>query len=133
MMASQNMRIHTISISRGRLGRPVGCRAELAPTRLLHSDTEMFGSLLYVCERQIAFLIANVLYLIESRDGVANMRRIRHRLFARTREREGAFGQMVHLRSVKLAVFRRLRGSPGRPRAAFILDFCSIHRTAPFR
>jgi hypothetical protein len=83
----------------------------------------MFGSLLYVCERQIAFLVANVPYLIESRDGVANMRRIRHRLFARMREREGTFGQMVHLRSVKLAVFRRLRGSPGRPRAAFILDF----------
>ena len=81
----------------------------MAPTRFLHSDTEMFGSYLDIGERQIAFFIADVPYLIESRDGVANMRRIRHRLFARTREREGGFGQMIDLRSIELAVFRRVR------------------------
>ena len=32
----------------------------------------MFGGYLDIGERQIAFLIADVLYLIESRDGVAN-------------------------------------------------------------
>ena len=69
----------------------------------------MFGSYLDIGERQIAFFIADVPYLIESRDGVANMRRIRHRLFARTREREGGFGQMIDLRSIELAVFRRVR------------------------
>jgi hypothetical protein len=31
-----------------------------------------------------------------------------------------------------LAVFRRARGFPSRPRAAFLLDLRSIHRTAPF-
>ena len=63
----------------------------------------MFGSYLDVGERQIAFLVANVLNLIESRNGVANMRRIRHRFFARTRECEGGFGQMIDLRSIELA------------------------------
>jgi hypothetical protein len=55
----------------------------LAPIRFLHSDTEVFRGFLDADERQIAFRIANVLYLIEARDGVANMQRIRHRLFAR--------------------------------------------------
>jgi hypothetical protein len=92
----------------------------------------MFGSYLDVGERQIAFLIANVLNLIESRNGVANMQRIRHRLFVQTREGEGGFGQMIDLRSIELAVFRRVRGFPSRLRAALILDLRLINRTAPF-
>src|SRR5580704_12653509 len=80
------------SFSLGGLVRPARRGAELAPTHFHDSDAKMFGSYLDVGERQIAFLIADVLYLIESRDRVANMRGIRHRLFARTREREGGFG-----------------------------------------
>ena len=102
------------------------------PTRFLHSDTEMFGSCLDVGERQIAFFIAGALHLIEARDGVANMRRIRHRLFAQTREREGGFRQMIDLRCIELAVFRRMRRFPSRLRAALILDLRLTRRTAPF-
>ena len=60
------------------------------------------------------------------------MRGVRHRLFARTREREGGFGQMIDLRSIELAVFRRVRRSSSRLRAALILDLRLIHQTAPF-
>jgi hypothetical protein len=50
------------------------------------------------------------------------MRRIRHRLFARTRKRKGGFGQLIDLRRIELAGFRRARSFPSRLRAALILD-----------
>src|SRR5277367_2705964 len=55
----------------------------------------MFGRLLYVGEGQGAVVIGDIFDLIESRDGVANVLGISHRLFTLLREGEHRIGQVA--------------------------------------
>src|SRR5580698_1333345 len=58
-------------------------------------DIIMFGRLLDVGEGQGSILVGDVFDLIESRDGVANVLRVGHRLFALARKREHSVGQVA--------------------------------------
>ena len=59
------------------------------PVGFLHLNIEMPGRFLKIAKRQIPFGIRDVTNLIEPCHRVANMRRIGHRLFARSWKGEG--------------------------------------------
>ena len=56
--------------------------AQLSPVCFAYLHAVVFGGFFYVGERDVAVRIADVRYLIKSRERAADMRRIRHRLLA---------------------------------------------------
>src|SRR5580692_3393937 len=80
----------------------------------MHLYVVVLGSLFDVRECEVALSIADVRHLIKSRQCAANMRRVGHRLLARSRKRKSARRQRVDLRGIQSTVFcgvvRRLPG-----------------------
>jgi hypothetical protein len=87
-------------------------RTELMPVCFLHLNIEMTGGLLQIGKRQIPLGVCDLTDLIEPRHRVANMRRISHRFFARTRKGEGRGRQRSFVRRGKMAMRCRAIRSP---------------------
>src|ERR1700690_1183394 len=66
----------------------------------------MFGRLLDVGESQGPIVIGHVRDLVESRDGVTNMLRVGHRLFALARKREHSVGEVAFGRQFPVLLMR---------------------------
>jgi hypothetical protein len=82
----------------------MGPRSQLLPVGLFQLHAEVLGRLLDIGESQFPIRVGYTLYLIEARDCVADVRSIRHGLFALAGERESAVRQRFDCGCIQHAV-----------------------------
>ena len=82
------------------------------PGFLGHVDVEMLRGLLDIGEGEVALVIADVVHLIESGEGVADVGGICQRFLPLLGERKNAVGKIVSLGGVEFAM--HLVRTPGR-------------------
>src|SRR5262249_7759011 len=83
--------------------------AEFLPVFLRHIDTVMLGRLLDIGEGELALLVRYADSLIETRNRVPDMARVRQRLFALLRKGKHAVGKIAPLSEFSML----LMGFPG--------------------